>query len=216
MAYVTLEAPVSLTVWWKTVHTALPDTTLHTAAVFEGPVKVSARLDEIIAELGPQGGLNAVFAVSNGWVEGVWFDPFHNFIALRFRKACGDEHDEDSVMSFGSESRSGETPDPAPLEGTSTEADGQPVAKGSGFERMLRLLEAARPNAEEVKQEDRYEELARALQGLFPAAESSNGHKNRPDTWNQFFAELERVLIRNDPHFDRDRFYAAVGWGSWD
>ena len=113
-------------------------------------------------------------------------------------------------MSVGSASRREEAPDPAPLEETSTEEKGPPVPKGSGFERMVRLLEAARPNAEEATEDDRYEELARAIRGVFAAAESSSPYQDTTDTWNHFLAELERVLERNDPHFDRDGFYAAV------
>ena len=44
---------------------------------------------------------DAVYAVRNGMIEAVWLDPFHNYMAIVFTKASGDDEDFVLIGSIG-------------------------------------------------------------------------------------------------------------------
>ena len=62
-----------------------------------GSAEMPERLREILDELGR----GAVFAVSEGRVAGIWVDRFHNYLAIRFSKALGDDFDGTMISSVG-------------------------------------------------------------------------------------------------------------------
>jgi len=73
---------------------------LYPAASFHdepGSAEMPERLTEILDELGRR----AVFAVSEGKVAGIWVDRFHNYLAIRFSKALGDDFDGTMISSVG-------------------------------------------------------------------------------------------------------------------
>ena len=75
---------------------------LDSATVFAGPEKpnMAPRLQEILAEFSDQG-RGGSFARHEDAVVGFWLDPHHNYVAIRFSKASGDEFDGFLVNSIG-------------------------------------------------------------------------------------------------------------------
>jgi hypothetical protein len=103
MAHVTLTKPVSLETWQTVLQGVDPDTTFHDyPTVFDGPqpCAIAARLKEILDEFGMQGA-TAVFAVRGQDITGFWVDSLHNYVAIAFKKATGDEFDGVLVNSVG-------------------------------------------------------------------------------------------------------------------
>jgi len=110
MQHTQLERPVSLELWQEVLSEMDSATGFHDHAfAFEGPqpLNITAELKEILEDFGPQR-FTAVFAVRHGMVEAVWFDPVHNYLAIVFSKATGDEDDFVMINSF-SPGRSGGT-----------------------------------------------------------------------------------------------------------
>lgn len=64
------------------------------------PRRMAPRLREILDEFGEQG-RNALFSMAGDVVIGFWVDPFHNYLAIAFKKTTGDEFDGDMVLSIG-------------------------------------------------------------------------------------------------------------------
>ena len=56
---------------------------------------ISTELKKVVDDFGGQSEA-AIFAIRYGMIEGVWVDPLHNYIAIVFSKAKGD--DEDVVL----------------------------------------------------------------------------------------------------------------------
>jgi hypothetical protein len=89
---VQLEQSVSLNVWQQILSAVGSGTTFHDhVSTFQGsqPVNITDELKRILDHFGTDG-LTAMFAIWNGIVEGVWLDPFHNYIATVLSKARGD------------------------------------------------------------------------------------------------------------------------------
>jgi hypothetical protein len=72
------------------------------AGAFEGTEtrQIAPRLQEILSEFGEQR-RTAVFAVHEDAIVGLWVDPHHNYVAIKFSKASGDEFDGFMVNSLG-------------------------------------------------------------------------------------------------------------------
>jgi hypothetical protein len=64
----------------------------HYARTFKGSVQITDELKNIVDDFGVTSH-EAIFAVRNDTIEGVWFDPLHNYIATVFTKASGDAED---------------------------------------------------------------------------------------------------------------------------
>ena len=62
--------------------------------------EMAPRLEEILAEFGEHGH-SAVFAVRPDAIVGFWADAHHNYVAIKFSKASGDEFDGFTVNSIG-------------------------------------------------------------------------------------------------------------------
>ena len=94
----TLQNPVSLEGWQQILIAVDSATTFHDhVSTFQGsqPVRITAELTKILEHFLTDV-QTAIFAVRNRIVEGVWIDPFHNYIATIFSEATGD--DDDFVM----------------------------------------------------------------------------------------------------------------------
>ncbi|MGO9267792.1 MAG: hypothetical protein ACLQBA_23375 [Candidatus Binataceae bacterium] len=63
------------------------------------PLNITDELKQILDDFGSQR-FTAVFAVRHGMVEAVWFDLFHNYLAIVFSKATGDDDDFVMINSF--------------------------------------------------------------------------------------------------------------------
>jgi hypothetical protein len=61
---------------------------------------IAPRLEEILSKFGEYGHA-AVFAVHQDAIVGFWADPHHNYMAIKFSKASGDEFDGFLVNSLG-------------------------------------------------------------------------------------------------------------------
>ena len=103
MPHVTLRNPTALETWREIIQGSFPGAIFRDyREVFEitESYSIAARLREILEEFGQQG-RNAVFCVSGHDVTGFWVDPFHNYVAIAFKKDTGDEFDGVLVNSIG-------------------------------------------------------------------------------------------------------------------
>jgi hypothetical protein len=103
MSHVILRNPTTLEPWREIMQGTFPGATFrdyHEVFEITEPCSIAARLREILEEFG-QGGRNAVFCVSGHDVAGFWLDPSHNYVAIAFKKATGDEFDGALVISIG-------------------------------------------------------------------------------------------------------------------
>ena len=102
MQHVKVGKPLSLELWQQLLSELDSATTFQDHAfTFEGPqpATITNELKQVVDDFGTQS-LSAVFAVSHGMVKSVWLDPFHNYIAVPFSKANGDEYDLVTIISF--------------------------------------------------------------------------------------------------------------------
>jgi len=108
-----LKNPVALQQWWDILYRtdAIATTLCGHAAAFSRPGshQISKELKSLLDDFGEQT-LSATFAVRKGVVEGVWFDPFHNYVAFSLSKANGDPEDCTLITSI---SNDGSKPTPA-------------------------------------------------------------------------------------------------------
>lgn len=100
---VKVESFVTREAWQEMMCSVFPGCTfLDSATVFarlEKPT-MAPRLEEILAEFSNQGRRGS-FAEHEDAIVGFWLDPHHNYLAIRFSKASGDEFDGFMVNSIG-------------------------------------------------------------------------------------------------------------------
>jgi hypothetical protein len=95
-----LKNPVTLECWQGWLREADSATTFHDyPRTFRGSVEITNELQQLLNDFGEQT-RKGIFAVRHGIVEGVWLDPYHNYVAIAFRKASGDPEDCVLINSF--------------------------------------------------------------------------------------------------------------------
>lgn len=98
-----LKKPVTLDAW-KEIVLATDESTAFQgyAATFAGvqSLRITPELKAILDDFVPKQ-RKAVFAIRKGTIEGFWLDPFHNYMAIEFSKARGDEEDAVLTISLG-------------------------------------------------------------------------------------------------------------------
>ena len=97
------ERPTTRETWQEIMGSVFPGCTfLDFATAFAGPEKptMAPRLQEILAEF-PDQERGGSFCKHEDAIVGFWLDPLHNYSAIRFSKASGDDFDGFLVNSIG-------------------------------------------------------------------------------------------------------------------
>jgi hypothetical protein len=96
--HVQRSTPLSLDIWMDMMMSTLGATaTFHRG---RPPLHITEELSRLLDDFGDQC-RDAVYAVGNGMIEAVWLDPFHNYTAIVFTKASGDDEDCVLIGSIG-------------------------------------------------------------------------------------------------------------------
>jgi hypothetical protein len=98
--HVQRSTPLGLDIWIDMMMSTLGDTaTFHRG---RPALHITDELSRLLDDFGDQcRDADAVYAVSNGMIEAVWLDPFHNYTAIVFTKASGDDEDCVLIGSIG-------------------------------------------------------------------------------------------------------------------
>lgn len=100
---VKVERPVTREAWQEMMSRVFPGCAFVDSATMygePGKATMAPRLREILAEFSDQG-REGSFAKHEDAIVGFWLDPHHNYVAIRFSKASGDEFDGFLVNSIG-------------------------------------------------------------------------------------------------------------------
>jgi hypothetical protein len=100
---VRVETAVAVETWQEFMLAAHPGCTFHdyqTTFASTPTREIPPRLEEILSEFGEHGH-SAVFALHQSAIMGFWADAHHNYIAIEFSMASGDEFDGITVHSIG-------------------------------------------------------------------------------------------------------------------
>jgi len=95
LKHLELEKPVSLVEWQATLTAMNSEITFqsYADALFDHPeLKMTRELRAIVDDFG-SASVDAVYSIRDGVVEGVWFDPYHNYVAVLLSRARGDDRD---------------------------------------------------------------------------------------------------------------------------
>jgi hypothetical protein len=96
--HVQRSTPLGLDIWVDIMMSTLGATaTFHRG---RPALHITDELSRLLDDFGDQC-RDAVYAVRNGMIEAVWLDPFHNYVAIVFTKASGDDEDCVLIGSIG-------------------------------------------------------------------------------------------------------------------